>query len=167
MESIYGPRTDGPSTALTSLTSRNSHGTSRNSRNSLLHGESHQAATSAAFRPTKSNSTHVSTGFFLPGPRRRQNEWKSFSSPPAGDRVYSRRRGQDLNSGRQRGLRRKIFFQGISVLPEENSLHLSNNLRIVSMTHFSKYFQNDAIYENRILAVFGLFKCHGPMREQH
>ena len=74
MESIYGPRTDGPSTALTSLTSRNSHGTSRNSRNSLLHGESHQAATSAAFRPTKSNSTHVSTGFFLPGPRRRQNE---------------------------------------------------------------------------------------------
>ena len=71
MESIYGPRTDGPSTALTSLTSRNSHGTSRNS---LSHGESHQAATSAAFRPTKSNSTHVSTGFFLPGPRRRQNE---------------------------------------------------------------------------------------------
>ena len=53
---------------------------------------------------------------------------------------YSRRRGPDLNSGRLRDFRRKLFSQGISVLPEGNSPYPSNSLRIVSMTQFPKYF---------------------------
>ena len=84
-----------------------------------------------------------------------------------GNLGYSRRRGQDLNSGRLRDSRRKLFSQGISVLPEGNSPYPSKSLRSVSMTQFPKYFQNDAISKNGILAVFGLFKYHGPMREEH
>ena len=52
---------------------------------------------------------------------------------------YSRRRGPDLNSGRQRDCRRKRVSQGISVLPEENSP--------LSIKQFT-YCKDDAISGN-------------------